>query len=149
MGIQKFFLRDNNLKQKFDDYITYVILGIIIGGRLGYILFYNPNYYLNNLQDAFKIWQGGMSFHGGVLGIFFASIWFAKKNNDKPSRYLDIIALVSPFGIFFGRVANFINSELYGFESNVPWAVKFVLIDELYRHPSQLYEAFLRELFYF
>ena len=83
-----------------------------------------------------------MSFHGGVLGIFFASIWFAKKNNDKPFRYLDIIALVSPIGIFFGRVANFINSELYGFESNVPWAVKFVLIDELYRHPSQLYEAF-------
>ena len=139
---RNFFLRDNNLKQKFDDYITYVILGIIIGGRLGYILFYNPNYYLNNLQDAFKIWQGGMSFHGGVLGIFFASIWFAKKNNDKPFRYLDIIALVSPIGIFFGRVANFINSELYGFETNVPWAVKFVLIDELYRHPSQLYEAF-------
>ena len=138
---RNFFLRDNNLKQKFDDYITYVILGIIIGGRLGYILFYNPNYYFNNLQDAFKIWQGGMSFHGGLIGIIFASIWFSKKNNQNAFKYLDIVSIVSPIGIFFGRVANFINSELYGIETNLPWGVKFIKIDDLTRHPSQLYEA--------
>lgn len=83
-----------------------------------------------------------MSFHGGVLGIIIASILFAKKNNDDVFEYLDVIALVAPIGIFFGRLANFINSELYGYETNLPWGVKFVQVDDLYRHPTQLYEAF-------
>ncbi len=146
---KKFFILDEIIKEKFDDYLTYVILGIIIGGRLGYILFYNPNYYLNNFIDIFKIWQGGMSFHGGILGIIFVTIIFSKKNNNNPFSYLDIISLVAPIGIFFGRISNFINSELYGIETNLPWAVKFVNIDDVYRHPSQLYEATFEGLILF
>ena len=83
-----------------------------------------------------------MSFHGGVIGIIIATILFAKKNNDNIFEYLDVIAIVSPIGIFFGRLANFINSELYGHETNLPWGVKFIKVDDLYRHPTQLYEAF-------
>ena len=140
---KKFFISKEKIYERFDDYVTFVILGIIIGGRLGYVLFYNLGYYSNNLVDIFKIWQGGMSFHGGLLGVVFVSIWFAKKNNDNPFTYLDIVALVAPIGIFFGRISNFINSELYGTVTNVPWAVKFIQVDNLYRHPSQLYEATL------
>ena len=90
-----------------------------------------------------------MSFHGGLLGVIIVSIWFAKKNNDNPFIYLDIVSIVAPIGIFFGRVANFINSELYGFETNLPWAVKFVRVDNLFRHPSQLYEALFEGLVLF
>ena len=133
----------NNIKDKFDDYVTYVIIGLILGGRLGYILLYNLEYYLNNFLDIFKIWQGGMSFHGGVIGIIISTVLFSKKNNEDVFEYLDIIALISPIGIFFGRIANFINSELYGIETSVPWAVQFIQIDNLYRHPTQLYEAAL------
>ena len=139
----------NNIKARFDDYVTYVIIGLILGGRLGYILLYNLEYYLNNFLDIFKIWQGGMSFHGGVIGIIVASILFSKKNNENVFKYLDIIALISPIGIFFGRIANFINSELYGIETSVPWAVQFIQIDNLYRHPSQLYEAALEGIILF
>ena len=145
---KKIFI-NNNIKDKFDDYITYVIIGLILGGRLGYVLFYNFDYYLNNFFDIFKIWQGGMSFHGGVIGIIISSVLFSKKDNDNVFKYLDIIALVSPIGIFFGRIANFINSELYGRETSVPWAVQFVQVDNLYRHPSQLYEAILEGVFLF
>jgi phosphatidylglycerol---prolipoprotein diacylglyceryl transferase len=145
---KKIFL-NNNIKNKFDDYITYLIIGLILGGRLGYVLLYNFDYYLNNFLDIFKVWQGGMSFHGGVIGIIIASFIFSKKNNDNIFEYLDIIALVAPIGIFFGRVANFINSELYGHETTVPWAVKFAQIDNFYRHPSQLYEAILEGIFLF
>ena len=146
---KKIFISDDELKERFDDYITYVILGIIIGGRLGYVFFYNFNYYFNNLSDIFKIWQGGMSFHGGLIGIILVSIFFSKKNNQNSLKYLDIISIVAPIGIFFGRIANFINSELYGVETNVPWAVKFVQVDNLYRHPSQLYEAFFEGIVLF
>ncbi len=140
---KKFFISQEEIRKKFDDYVTYVILGIILGGRLGYVFFYNLGYYANNLTDIFKIWQGGMSFHGGLLGVVVATIFFAKKNNNNPFVYLDVIALVAPIGIFFGRVSNFLNSELYGTVTNIPWAVKFVQVDDLYRHPSQLYEASL------
>ncbi len=146
---KKIFISDRQFREKFDDYISYLILGIIIGGRLGYVLFYNPNYYLNNLVDIFKVWQGGMSFHGGLIGVVIASILYAKKNNQSPFAYLDIVSLVAPVGIFFGRIANFINSELYGIETNLPWAVKFIKIDSLYRHPSQLYEAFFEGVILF
>ena len=146
---KKIFIKDTKINEKFDDYLTYSILGIIIGGRLGYILFYNFNYYLNNFFDIFKIWHGGMSFHGGLLGIIIASILFAKKNNQNPFIYMDLVSLVAPIGIFFGRLANFINSELYGAVSNVPWSVIFVKIDNLTRHPSQLYEAFLEGIILF
>ena len=139
---KKIFISEYQLKEKFDDYVTYLILGIIIGGRLGYVLIYNLNYYQNNFFEIFKIWQGGMSFHGGVIGVILVSFWFAKRNNQNPFAYLDIVSLVAPIGIFFGRVANFINSELYGIETNLPWSVKFIKIDSLNRHPTQLYEAF-------
>ena len=139
---KRFFINNSEIKTKFDDYITYLILGIILGGRLGYVLFYNLDYYLDNPIDILKIWQGGMSFHGGVIGIIIISVWFANKNKQNFFSYLDIISLVAPIGIFMGRVSNFINSELYGTETSLSWGVKFIKVDNLYRHPSQLYEAF-------
>ena len=146
---KKIFISNFQLKEKFDDFITYLILGIIVGGRLGYVFFYNFSYYSDNLLDVIKIWQGGMSFHGGLIGVIFASFLFAKKNNQNIFIYLDIVSIVAPIGIFFGRIANFINSELYGIETNLPWAVKFIQIDDLYRHPSQLYEALFEGLILF
>ena len=140
---------NKEIKEKFDDYITYIIIGVILGGRLGYVLFYNFEYYINNFFEIFKIWQGGMSFHGGVIGIVIASIIFSKKNKNNLFKYLDIIALVSPIGIFFGRIANFINSELYGYETSLPWGVQFIKVDNLYRHPSQIYEAILEGILLF
>ena len=146
---KRFFISNVELKEKFDDFLTFVILGIIIGGRLGYVILYNPNYYLDNLIDIFKIWEGGMSFHGGLIGVVLASIYFAKKNNQNFFIYLDVVSIVAPIGIFFGRIANFINSELYGAETNLPWAVQFIKIDNLYRHPTQLYEALFEGLILF
>ena len=146
---KRIFISNNELRDKFDDYITYLILGIIIGGRLGYVFFYNFEYYMNNFTDIFKVWQGGMSFHGGLLGIVFVSILFAKKNNHNPFKYLDVVAIVAPIGIFFGRIANFINSELYGIETKLPWGVKFLKIDNLSRHPSQIYEAIFEGIILF
>ena len=146
---KKIFIKKSDISEKFDDYITYLIIGIILGGRVGYILFYNFSYYLDNIFDIFKIWQGGMSFHGGLIGVVVVSILFAKQNNQSAFSYLDIVSFVAPIGIFFGRLANFINSELYGIETNLPWAVKFVQVDNLFRHPSQLYEAFLEGLVLF
>ena len=146
---KKIFIKKSDISEKFDDYITYLIIGIILGGRIGYIVFYNFSYYLDNFLDIFKIWQGGMSFHGGLIGVIIVSIWFAKKNNHNAFSYLDTISLVAPIGIFFGRISNFVNSELYGLETNLPWAVKFIQIDNLYRHPSQLYEAIFEGLVLF
>tara|TARA_B100001093_G_scaffold78471_1_gene69628 strand:- start:1767 stop:2549 length:783 start_codon:yes stop_codon:yes gene_type:complete len=146
---KKIFIKNESIIKKFDDYISYLIIGIIIGGRFGYILFYNPQYYLDNFLDIFKIWEGGMSFHGGLIGIIFATIIFAKKNNQNPFSYMDIVSLVAPIGIFFGRIANFINSELYGKITSVPWSVKFIKIDNLPRHPSQIYEALFEGLILF
>ena len=146
---KNFFLSNFDLKEKFDDFVTYIILGIIIGGRLGYVLFYDLNYFSENFFDIFKIWEGGMSFHGGLLGVIFVCILFAKKNNHNSFEYLDVVSLVAPIGIFFGRLANFINSELYGVETNLPWGVKFVKIDELIRHPTQIYESIFEGLILF
>ena len=146
---KKIFIKNSEINKKFDDYITYLIIGIIVGGRIGYIIFYNLNYYINNISDIFKIWEGGMSFHGGLIGIVITSILFARKHHEDPFVYMDIVALVAPIGIFFGRLANFINSELYGIVSEVPWAVTFVQIDNFTRHPSQLYEAILEGIILF
>ena len=146
---KKFYIRGYELKDKFDDYITFLILGIIVGGRLGYVIIYNFDYYIDNVLEIFKIWQCGMSFHGWLIGVIVASIWFAKKNNQNPYIYLDVVSIVAPIGIFFGRVANFINSELYGKETSLPWGVKFLKIDNLSRHPSQLYEAFIEGILLF
>ncbi len=146
---KKIFIKNSDINEKFDDYIAYLIIGIILGGRIGYIIFYNFSYYLDNIFDIFKIWQGGMSFHGGLLGVIASSYIFAKKNNQNPFFYLDQVSLVAPVGIFFGRLANFINSELYGTVSNAPWSVIFIKVDNLSRHPSQLYEAFLEGVILF
>ena len=146
---KKIFIERSSISEKFDDYITYLIVGIIIGGRLGYVIFYNFSYYINNILDIFKIWEGGMSFHGGLMGVMLASIIFAKKNNQDYFLYMDLVSLVAPIGIFFGRLANFINSELYGTPTEVSWSVTFIQIDNLPRHPSQLYEAILEGLILF
>ena len=146
---KKVFIKNSDISEKFDDYITYLIIGVILGGRIGYIIFYNFSYYLDNIFDIFKIWQGGMSFHGGLLGVIASSYIFAKKNNQNPFFYLDQVSLVAPIGIFFGRLANFINSELYGKTTDVPWSVIFIKVDNLSRHPSQLYEAILEGIILF
>ena len=146
---KRFFIINQDIKTKFDDYVTYLIFGIIIGGRLGYVLFYNLDYYFENPIDIFKIWQGGMSFHGGVIGIIIISVWFANKNKQNVFSYLDIISLVAPIGIFFGRLSNFINSELYGKVTDLPWSVIFIQIDNLPRHPTQIYEAILEGIILF
>ena len=136
-------------KSLFDDYIFYIILGIIAGGRLGYVLIYNFNYYLKNPLEIVMIWQGGMSFHGAVVGIIVSTYLFSLKNKVNVFYFLDLVALSAPIGIFFGRVSNFLNSELYGRETDIFWSVKFVLIDNLDRHPSQIYEAILEGLLLF
>ena len=145
----KFLIRDQDKKNQFDDYIAYIIIGIIIGGRLGYVFIYNPSYYLENLYEIIMIWNGGMSFHGALIGIVLATIIFCKKKNQNIYYYLDLVALSSPIGIFLGRIANFFNSELYGRETDIIWSVKFTQIDNLNRHPSQIYEAIFEGLILF
>ena len=130
----------------FDDLILYIILGIIIGGRLGYILLYNLKYYSSNFFEIFKIWEGGMSFHGGLLGVIISTIIFSKIRKSNFFSYADIICCVAPIGIFLGRLANFINGELYGKITVLPWAVVFPNAGDLSRHPSQIYEALLEGL---
>ncbi len=145
----KFLINDQIKKNQFDDYITYIILGIIVGGRLGYVFIYNPLYYLENFIEIPMIWNGGMSFHGAVIGVIFATYIFSKKNNQNIFYYLDLVALTSPIGIFLGRIANFINSELYGRETDLIWSVKFIQVDSLNRHPSQIYEAIFEGIILF
>ena len=149
MYVKKFLIKDKNVKKLFDDYITYIILGIIIGGRLGYVLIYNPKYFLNNLDEILMIWNGGMSFHGALVGIILTSIIFCKKNKQDFFYFTDLVSLAAPIGIFLGRIANFINSELYGRETELIWSVKFIKIDNLNRHPSQLYEALFEGIILF
>ena len=146
---KKFLIKDKKIVNLFDDLITYLIIGIIIGGRLGYIIFYNPIYYSKNLIEIFMIWNGGMSFHGGVLGTIIATYIFGKKNNINYYIFLDLIAMSAPIGIFLGRISNFINSELYGRQTDIFWAVIFKKIDNLSRHPSQIYEAFFEGIILF
>ncbi len=146
---KKKLIKDTKILNLFDDLLTYIIIGIIIGGRLGYVLFYNFKYYLENISEIFMIWNGGMSFHGGLIGIIFATFLFSKKYKIDTYIFLDLISLAAPIGIFFGRIANFINSELYGKETDVLWSVKFLAIDNIPRHPSQIYEAVFEGLILF
>ena len=139
-------LKNNNFKFKlddFDDLISYLIISIIVGGRIGYVFFYNFNYYILNPLEIIKVWEGGMSFHGALIGIVIGTYLFSKKKSISMFFILDIIACVAPVGIFLGRIANFINSELIGKVTSVSWGVIFPLVDTLPRHPSQLYEAML------
>ena len=145
----KIFIKNSDISEKFDDYITYLIIGIILGGRIGYVLFYNLNFYLENPIEILMIWNGGMSFHGGLIGVIIATKLFSNKHNIDHFIFLDLVALSAPIGIFFGRIANFINSELYGTPTELPWSVKFELIDNINRHPSQLYEAFFEGIVLF
>tara|TARA_Y100000816_G_scaffold243960_1_gene191416 strand:- start:121 stop:915 length:795 start_codon:yes stop_codon:yes gene_type:complete len=135
--------------KNFDDLIGYIIIGIIVGGRLGYILFYNFSFYIANPFEIFKVWNGGMSFHGGLLGVIITTYIFSNIKNLNFKIYFDTISCVAPIGIFLGRIANFINGELYGLPTEKPWGIIFPKIDNLARHPSQLYEAVLEGIILF
>ena len=130
---------------QLDDFILWVTIGIILGGRTGYVLFYNLPFFTQHPAEVFELWKGGMSFHGGFMGCVVAVIWFCRKNNLPILSLGDITTAVGPIGLFLGRMANFINSELWGrvADPSLPWGVIFPNGGPLPRHPSQLYEAFL------
>lgn len=132
-----------------DDMVFYATLGIILGGRLGYVLFYRPEYYLSDPVQILRLWDGGMSFHGGVIGTTLGILWMARKHKLDWLRVHDYVACCSPFGIFLVRLANFVNGELWGRPTDVPWAIIFPAGGEAPRHPSQLYEAGLEGLLLF
>ncbi len=132
-------------REHVDDFILHATLGIILGGRLGYIFFYKPDILLNPV-DVFKVWEGGMSLHGGTLGVLVAIWLFVRKRGLSYLRVCDYVALCVPFGTFLIRLANFVNGELWGRETDVPWAMIFPAGGEVARHPSQLYEAGLEGL---
>lgn len=128
-------------KKQLDDLLTAVILGVILGGRLGYVLFYNLPFFLAHPLEIFAVWHGGMSFHGGLLGVVLATFLFAKKEKQNALKILDTLAVIAPIGLFFGRIANFINMEVMGRVTDVPWGVIFAGYGNVPRHPSPLYEA--------
>ena len=129
---------------QIDDFFVYSILGVVVGGRLGYVLFYAPLHYLAHPLDAFRLWDGGMSFHGGFLGVVIACVIYGRRIGASLDRLLDLGAASVPVGLGLGRIANFINAELYGRPTDLPWAMVFPTDpSQLPRHPSQLYEAFL------
>jgi phosphatidylglycerol:prolipoprotein diacylglycerol transferase len=130
---------------QMDDFILWVTIGIIVGGRTGYVLFYNPAFFVQHPTEIFELWKGGMSFHGGFLGCVVAVIVFSRRNGLPILSLGDIVTAVGPIGLFLGRLANFINSELWGrpADSSVPWAMIFPNGGPIPRHPSQLYEATL------
>ncbi len=131
-------------REIIDDFLLWATLGVILGGRLGYVLFYKSAYYLGDPLRILEVWKGGMSFHGGLLGVVIATILFARRRRVPILAVGDLVCLVAPIGLFFGRIANFINGELYGRPSDVPWAMVFPTDPlQLPRHPSQLYEAAL------
>ncbi len=135
--------------EQIDDLILWITLGIIVGGRIGYILFYAPNLIWKDPLEIFQVWKGGMSFHGGFLGVITAIVLFARGNRIDMLKLGDIVAPAVPIGLFFGRIANFINGELWGKPTSVPWAIQFPAAGIEYRHPSQIYEALLEGLLLF
>ena len=142
--------------ERTEDLLTAIILGVIVGGRMGFVLFYQPSYYLSHPLEILKVWEGGMSFHGGFLGVVAAGLLFARRDNVPAMQLSDAMALVAPIGLFFGRLANFVNAELWGRPTDLPWGVVFpgeaaqdcpgVAPGLCARHPSQLYEAGLEGL---
>ena len=132
-----------------DDIVVWATLGIVLGGRLGYVLFYQPGYFLFNPHEVLFLWRGGMSFHGGFLGVLLAVVLFVRRRGIGFLGLADLVACATPIGLFFGRIANFINGELWGRVSDVPWAMVFPGAGPLPRHPSQLYEATLEGLVLF
>lgn len=133
--------------EQIDDFLLWATLGVVLGGRLGYVFFYKPEFYLANPLEILYVWHGGMSFHGGLLGVMVATVLFARRRGLNVMTVGDAIACVAPVGLFFGRLANFINGELYGRPApDVPWAMSFPSGGPIPRHPSQLYEAALEGL---
>jgi len=132
-----------------DDFLLWITLGIVVGGRLGFVLFYEPSYFWQHPAEIPAVWNGGMSFHGGLLGVVLAVYFFSRVKGINPLSLGDVAAAATPFGLFFGRIANFINGELVGRESGVPWAMVFPGEGDAPRHPSQLYEAFLEGIVLF
>src|SRR6516225_1550655 len=128
-------------RQDVDDFLVWATLGVVLGGRIGYVLFYKPGYYIYHPIEALYVWHGGMSFHGGAIGVTIAIILFTRARRIPLFAFSDIITEAIPIGLFFGRIANFINGELYGRPSNVAWAMIFPNGGPVPRHPSQLYEA--------
>ena len=139
-----------------EDLLTWIILGVVLGGRLGFVLFYQPSYYLTHPIDILKVWEGGMSFHGGFLGTVVAGLWFCRRHGIVPLSVGDAFALAAPLGLMLGRLANFVNGELWGRPTTLPWGVIFpgeaaqdcpgIVPGLCARHPSQLYEAGLEGL---
>jgi len=136
-----------------DDFLTWATLGIVLGGRLGYVLFYQPLHFLAEPLQIFQVWQGGMSFHGGMLGTAIAIIWFCRRERISILGFADRIAMVAPIGLGLGRIANFINGELWGRPAPdwLPWAMRFPATGggDVLRHPSQLYQALMEGLILF
>ncbi|QIE45894.1 prolipoprotein diacylglyceryl transferase [Pseudohalocynthiibacter aestuariivivens] len=142
-------------EKQVDDLLFWVILGVILGGRIGFVLFYQPLYYLQNPAEILMVWQGGMSFHGGLLGVVAVNFLFAARHGIRPLSIADVMCMVAPIGIFLGRLANFVNAELWGRPTDLPWGVAFPgaaaqncadVLTLCARHPSQLYEALLEGL---
>lgn len=141
--------RPNSLvsPEQIDGFLVWSTLGVVLGGRLGYVIFYNPQYYLGNPSEILAMWQGGMSFHGGMLGVLVAMLVYTRSNGIPLLPFTDIVVRVVPIGLFFGRIANFINGELWGLAApDVPWAMVFPTGGDIPRHPSQLYQAALEGL---
>ncbi|RTL55545.1 MAG: prolipoprotein diacylglyceryl transferase [Rhodocyclaceae bacterium] len=139
------------LPRDIDDLLFYGVLGVVIGGRLGQVLFYEPGYYFANLLEILAVWKGGMSFHGGFLGVLVAMAWFGHKTGRSFWKVTDFIAPLVPLGLMTGRIGNFINGELWGrpADPTLPWAMIFPQVDNLPRHPSQLYQAGMEGLLLF
>jgi phosphatidylglycerol:prolipoprotein diacylglycerol transferase len=135
--------------REMDDILFYGVLGVIIGGRLGYVFFYKPGYYLEHPLEIFYVWQGGMAFHGGFLGVLVAMLIFARMSNKTWLGVMDFLAPLVPPGLAAGRLGNFINAELWGRQTDVPWAMVFPSVDDLPRHPSQLYQFALEGVLLF
>ncbi|MFT6106487.1 MAG: phosphatidylglycerol:prolipoprotein diacylglycerol transferase [Rickettsiales bacterium] len=149
--VLKYFNKKKSImsKEAWDDWLFWAVLGIILGGRLGYVLFYNFSFYLDHPSQIFAVWQGGMSFHGGLFGAIISMFLFAKKYKINFLELTDILAIAAPIGLFFGRISNFINMELYGRVTNSDFGVIFPNAGSSPRHPSQIYEALLEGLFLF
>ena len=142
--------RKSNFNLKLvDDLVFYSVIGLIIGARFGYIIFYNLEFYLQNPLNVFYVWEGGLSFHGGLIGIIIAALYTSRIYKTKFLELTDLICVSAPVGIFLGRISNFINGELYGRPSSTLFGIIFPTADNQYRHPSQLYEAFLEGLILF
>ncbi len=134
---------------QIDSFFIWAVIGVIIGGRIGYVLFYQTELFLSRPFYILEIWNGGMSFHGGLIGIIFSIYFFSMKNNLSFFYLADLVSLVAPIGLFFGRISNFINTELYGRVTEFPFAIIYPLIDNNPRHPSQLYEALFEGIILF